>query len=66
MKTKTMKNSAKLISNWANVELDHEHITFAAYYLWNQEGRPQGRDLDHWLRAQEQLRQAGQQTGIHA
>ena len=23
-----------------------------AYQLWEQEGRPEGRDLDHWLRAE--------------
>ncbi|ASW10732.1 DUF2934 domain-containing protein [Rhizobium sp. 11515TR] len=25
-----------------------------AYRIWEQEGRPEGRDLDHWQRAEEQ------------
>jgi hypothetical protein len=24
----------------------------AAYFLWENEGRPHGKDLDHWLRAE--------------
>lgn len=31
-------------------------IATLAYRLWEQEGRPEGRDLDHWLTAREQLR----------
>jgi Protein of unknown function (DUF2934) len=27
----------------------------AAYYLWEHEGRPEGRALDHWLRASQRL-----------
>ena len=65
MKTKTMKDSAsKLITNWANAELAHEDITFAAYYLWNQEGRPEGRDVEHWLHAKALLQQAPQQGAV--
>ena len=29
-----------------------EQIRERAYYLWEKEGRPEGRDLDHWLVAQ--------------
>src|SRR5262249_16359513 len=31
-----------------------EEIARAAYYLWISEGRPQGRDQEHWFRAVEQ------------
>jgi hypothetical protein len=34
-------------------------IAALAYQIWEQEGRPEGRDLDHWLMAREQLRQGG-------
>jgi hypothetical protein len=34
----------------------HERIAIAAYYLWRQEGCPQGRDKEHWDMAVEQLR----------
>jgi hypothetical protein len=37
-----------------------EEIAVAAYHLWEQEGRPHGRDREHWRLAAEQLkRQAG-------
>ena len=26
-----------------------------AYAIWEEEGRPEGRDLDHWLRAEADL-----------
>jgi hypothetical protein len=33
-------------------ERDDEHVVrAAAYYLWMHEGRPDGKALDHWLRA---------------
>ena len=34
----------------------HDEIAAAAYRLWEQEGRPHGRDKEHWQRAIEQLR----------
>jgi hypothetical protein len=33
-------------------ELEIQH---AAYLLWIEEGRPEGRDLEHWLAAKELL-----------
>lgn len=30
-------------------------IQHAAYLLWIEQGRPQGRDLEHWLAAKEML-----------
>jgi hypothetical protein len=33
-------------------DTDEEHaIRKRAYYLWEAEGRPEGRDLDHWRMA---------------
>lgn len=32
-------------------------IAVCAYYLWEQEDRPEGRDLEHWLQAEVRLRQ---------
>lgn len=32
-------------------------IAQRAYEIWEQEGRPDGRDLEHWLRAESVLRQ---------
>jgi hypothetical protein len=28
----------------------------AAYYIWEKEGHPHGRDLDHWLRGENEVR----------
>jgi hypothetical protein len=30
-------------------------IAMRAYYIWEAEGRPEGRDIDHWLRAESEL-----------
>jgi Protein of unknown function (DUF2934) len=35
----------------------HTDIAVAAYYLWEQEGRPHGRDKEHWYKALAQLQQ---------
>ncbi len=32
-----------------------DQIARAAYLLWEREGRPNGRDVAHWLRAERQL-----------
>jgi hypothetical protein len=33
----------------------HEEVAVAAYYLWEQEGQPHGRDKEHWQKALAQL-----------
>lgn len=33
----------------------HEEIARCAYYIWESEGRPEGRDVEHWLQAELQL-----------
>jgi hypothetical protein len=33
-----------------------EQIAMCAYYIWEAEGRPEGRAVDHWLQAELQLR----------
>jgi len=33
---------------------DEHAVRAAAYYQWVREGRPEGRALDHWLRAKSQ------------
>lgn len=32
-----------------------EEVEHRAYELWEREGRPEGRDLEHWLAAERQL-----------
>ncbi len=37
----------------------HDRLALAAYYLWQQEGCPQGRDKEHWYKALEELTRKG-------
>lgn len=37
-------------------EVPREQVAVRAYYLWERSGRAHGRDLDHWLQAETQLR----------
>ena len=46
-----MRASAHSSHGPTEIEIQH-----AAYLLWIEEGRPEGRDLDHWLAAQHLLR----------
>jgi hypothetical protein len=36
------------------VEDEEEAIRLTAYFLWEQDGRPEGRQEEYWLRAREQ------------
>ena len=40
----------------------HEQIAARAYEIFIERGRPQGRDLDHWLEAEAHLRASVQAT----
>jgi hypothetical protein len=40
----------------AIAEPTESEIQHAAYLLWLENGRPEGRDLDHWFAARELLR----------
>jgi IS5 family transposase len=40
-----------------------EQIARAAYLMWEQEGRPHGRDMAHWLKAETQLRASAGRDG---
>jgi hypothetical protein len=35
----------------------HDDISKRAREIWEREGRPEGRDKDHWLQAETELRQ---------
>jgi hypothetical protein len=35
----------------------HEEISRKAREIWEREGRPEGRDKEHWLQAEAELRQ---------
>ncbi len=46
---------------WA--KLDERAIARRAYQLWEKAGRPTGRDLEHWLRAEAELLAENRRTG---
>jgi hypothetical protein len=37
------------------MQLDNNEIQKRAHSIWEQEGRPEGRSLNHWLMAEKQL-----------
>ena len=49
--------------------MDHDHqerIKQRAHEIWESEGRPEGRDADHWSQAEQELNSQtgeGDQTG---
>ena len=45
-----MKRKSVSITAPAEAEIQH-----AAYILWIEDGRPEGRDLEHWFAAKEML-----------
>jgi hypothetical protein len=45
---------------------DHESvIRERAHAIWEREGRPEGRELDHWLTAERELRDEHRQRLLH-
>jgi hypothetical protein len=36
-------------------QLSHEQIAQRSFMIWEQEGRPHGQALDHWLQAEREL-----------
>jgi hypothetical protein len=58
-KPKSAKNHPKpSVSSRPADEPTNEEVAALAYSIWEQEGRPEGRDLEHWRAAEAQLRQA--------
>ena len=37
-------------------EITTERISIRAHAIWEEQGRPQGRELEHWLQAESQLK----------
>ena len=42
----------------SNFLLDHSSIAKRAWEIWQREGCPEGRDLEHWLQAEKELRRS--------
>jgi hypothetical protein len=63
-------NSSTETSHSSHLHLTAEEVSRRAYELWEQEGRPEQKDLHHWLRAEQELRReregAGNSNGTNA
>lgn len=58
MSAKTKRNKpVNRIETEPRPEPTHEQIALCALSIWEAEGRPQGRELEHWLLAEVRLRQ---------
>jgi hypothetical protein len=59
MSAKTKTNpAAEHATDPPHREPTHDEIALCAMTIWVEEGRPQGRDLEHWLLAEARLRHA--------
>lgn len=38
------------------MKITHEKITQRAFEIWERQGKPEGREQEHWFRAEEELR----------
>lgn len=50
-----MKNKENVLTLVTSHPLSEEKIRLRAYEIWLSEGKPHGRDHEHWLQAERQL-----------
>lgn len=64
------ENSSNVSTSTSHHGLTADAIARRAYEIWEQEGRPENRDLHHWLRAEQELvaqqSSSGQSSGSTA
>jgi hypothetical protein len=48
----TKDTSPRLLTNGQGSEPTHDEIALCAYSLWEQQGRPQNQEVEHWLQAE--------------
>ncbi|HDN85808.1 MAG: hypothetical protein DRP81_08015 [Candidatus Omnitrophota bacterium] len=49
------KSSSKISISPLTLEKISECIRERAYYLWEEKGKPQGKDLDIWIKAEREI-----------
>ena len=54
-KARTSKAASAVVPTLVSAEISSELIARRAYELYEQEGAQDGRDLEHWLRAEREL-----------
>ena len=55
MKTKKHPKSTERHVNGSNGKPAHEEVALFAYYVWEQQGRTDGHDVEDWQQAEMQL-----------
>ena len=50
------------MSKSSNLTVSDAEISLRAYQIWEAEGKPAGKDFDHWLRAEAELAGAASAT----
>jgi hypothetical protein len=58
MKTSKKSAAARSLDHSRNGSPTREEIALCAHQIWEQAGRPDGRDMEHWLQAEAQLRKS--------
>ena len=48
-------NAVRLGRKTDSLPTSNHGIAFRAWEIWNEEGRPKHREIEHWLRAEEEL-----------
>jgi hypothetical protein len=65
-KNQRMAKTASPTTSMTNSTPTHDEIAAQAYQIYLREGCVEGRDMDHWLRAEQELRQRSNGNGHHA
>jgi hypothetical protein len=48
---------------WSSAMSNYDKIAQRAYQLWEKEGRPKGKETEHWLRAEAEIKREEQRQG---
>ena len=55
-KTAVKRKPAKAIPAVPTLEISSDQIAHRAYFIWEQQGRPAGKEREHWILAEQQLK----------
>lgn len=56
IKSKNRKTTATKRATAPAPEITSEEIARRAYFIWEQQGRPAGKEAEHWYQAEQQLK----------
>jgi hypothetical protein len=60
-----MNSNPTSSSSLSTSQMPAEAVSRRAYELWEQDGRPEGRDLQHWLQAEQEVRGGDSHSNGH-